>query len=40
MNLQPENKLNADLTKIFEKLGLDTRFAAVKSAGNSSIYSG
>ena len=29
MNLQPENKLNADLTEIFKKLELDTKFAVV-----------
>ena len=37
MNLQPENKLNADLTKIFEKLGLDTRFAAVKVSDRADL---
>ena len=37
MNLQPENKLNADLTKIFEKLGLDTRFAAVKISDRADL---
>ena len=32
MNLQPENKLNADLTEIFKKLELDTRFAEIGRA--------
>ena len=37
MNLQPENKLNADLTEIFEKLELDTRFAVVKVSDRADL---
>lgn len=37
MNLQPENKLNTVLTKIFEKLNLDTRFAVVKVSDRADL---
>ena len=37
MNLQPENKLNADLTEIFKKLELDTRFAVVKVSDRADL---
>lgn len=37
MNLLPENKLNTVLTKIFEKLNLDTRFAVVKVSDRADL---